>query len=204
VRSLRRAPESADGRVRRSEKSREAIVAAMFGLIGEGVLTPTAQQVAERAGVGLRSVFRHFADMESLFAAMDARLRSEATPLLLEVHPEGALRKRASDLVERRVRLFERVAPYKRSANLARARSPFLRAGHGALVRDLRENLLHWLPELERAPADLVEAFDLATSFEAWDRLRSDQRLSRERAQAALERTVLALVDDLAAGRKRR
>ncbi len=204
MRTLKRAPESADGRVRRSEKSREAIVAAMFELIGGGVLQPTAQQVAEHAGVGIRSVFRHFDDMEGLFAAMDARLRSEAIPLLQEIEPEGALPRRAGDLVERRVALFERVAPYKRSANLARARSPFLRARHGALVRELRENLLRWLPELERAPADLVEALDFATSFEAWDRLRSEQRLSRERAQAALERIVLALVGDLVAGRRRR
>ncbi|MGH7288522.1 MAG: TetR/AcrR family transcriptional regulator [Myxococcota bacterium] len=203
MRTLKRAPGTTDGRVRRSEKSRQAIADAMFELVGGGVLQPTAQQVAERAGVGIRSVFRHFDDMEGLFAAMDARLRSEVVPLLREIEPEGALERRAGDLVERRVRLFERIAPYKRSANLARARSPFLRARHGALVRELRENLLHWLPEFERAPADLVEAVDLATSFEAWDRLRSDQRLSRERAHAALERIVLALVDDLVAGRKR-
>jgi len=193
----------ADGRMRRSERSREAIVDAMFELIGEGVLSPTAQGVAGRAGVGIRSVFRHFSDMDRLFAVMDARLRAEATPLLLATEPEGTLRRRAGDLVGVRVRLFERIAPYKRSANLARARSAFLRANHGAFVRDLRENLFHWLPELERAPADLVEALELATSFEAWDRLRSDQRLSRERAEAAIRRTVLALVDEPPARRKR-
>ena len=33
------------------------------------------------------------------------------------------------------------------------------------------------------------------TSFEAWDRLRTEQRLGRERAQAAVERAVLALLD---------
>jgi len=186
-----------DGRVLRGEKSRESIVGALFELVGEGVLTPTAQQVAERAGVGLRSVFRHFSDMERLFAAMDARLGAEVIPLLVEARPGGALRTRASGLVERRVRLFERIAPYKRSANLARWRSPFLRTRHGALVRALRADLLRWLPEVKSAPADLLEALDVATSFEAWDRLRSDQRLSRERAQAALERTVQALVGAL-------
>ena len=61
-----------DGRVRRGERSRGAIVEALHALIGAGDLAPTAQQVAERAGVGLRSVFRHFRDMESLFAEVDA------------------------------------------------------------------------------------------------------------------------------------
>ena len=56
----------ADGRRLRSERSRQAIIDAMLKLVEEGVLVPTAQQVSERAGVGIRSVFRHFSDMESL------------------------------------------------------------------------------------------------------------------------------------------
>jgi AcrR family transcriptional regulator len=185
---------ASDGRVRRGERSREAIVAALFELVGEGSLQPTAQQVAERAGVGIRSVFRHFADMDRLFAAMDARLRAEVVPLLREEPPPGTLRERARALVQRRAQVFERIAPYKRSANVQRWRSPFLRARHAAMARELRADLLRWLPELGRAPEELA-ALELLTSFEAWDRLRSEQRLSRERAEAALERAVLALVD---------
>jgi AcrR family transcriptional regulator len=184
---------SSDGRLRRGERSREAIVAALFELVGEGVLQPTAQQVAERAGVGIRSVFRHFDDMDSLFATMDARLRDDAWPILREA-PEGSLRERARALVQRRARLFERVAPYKRSANVQRWRSDFLRSRHAHLVRELRADLLRSLPELSEAPAETIDAIDLITSFEAWDRLRADQRLSRERAEATLERAVLALL----------
>jgi len=196
-------PGSADGRVRRSEKSRAAIVEALFELVGEGVLQPTAQQVAERAGVGIRSVFRHFDDMDGLYATMDARLRAEALPLLREAESGGSLRERALALVERRARLFERIAPYKRSALVARWRSPFLRTRHSALVRELRAELLRSLPELAGAAAPVVEALDLVTCFESWDRLRSDQRLSRERAESAVAETVLALLD-LARGRSRR
>jgi AcrR family transcriptional regulator len=190
--------------VRRSEKSRSAIVDALFELVGEGVLQPTAQQVAERAGVGIRSVFRHFDDMDALYATMDAKLRSEALPLLRGTPAAGALRERALALVERRARLFERVGPYKRSANLARWRSEFLRTQHATLVRELRADLLRSLPELAAAPAALVDALDVVTCFEAWDRLRTDQRLSRERAQAAVEHAVLALLEGLGRGRSRR
>jgi AcrR family transcriptional regulator len=197
VRTVRSAQATVDGRQARGERSREAIVAALFELVGRGELQPTAQQVAERAGVGLRSVFRHFSDMEGLFAAMDARLSGEALALVRGGEPAGPLRERAGALVRQRARLFERIAPYKRSANLNRWRSPFLRARHAALVRELRRDLLRWLPELERAGAELVEAFDLATSFEAWDRLRGDQRLSRERAEKVLERALLALAAGL-------
>ncbi|MEN8162158.1 MAG: TetR family transcriptional regulator, partial [Myxococcota bacterium] len=191
-------------RARRREKSRAAIVAALFDLVGSGVLLPTAQQVAARAGVGIRSVFRHFDDMESLYAELDARLREEALPLLREAPPSGPLRERAGALVEQRVRLFERIAPYKRAGNLQRWRSDFLKRQHAALVRELRGALREALPELEEAPAAIGEALDLVTSFEAWDRLRTDQRLSRERAQDAVERAVLGLVESLRNTRTRR
>ena len=189
--------EMTDGRVQRGERSRAAIVSALFELVGDGVLTPTAQQVAEVAGVGIRSVFRHFADMDSLYAEMDAGLRSHAEPILGEPGPGGSLRDRAEALVQRRVRLFERVAPYKRAGDLQHWRSEFLRGRHAALVRSLRADLLRWLPELRDEPGPLVEAIDLALSFEAWDRLRTDQRLGRERAREALLRTVLALAAEL-------
>lgn len=193
----RRREAVADGRVKRGERSREAIVDALMELVGEGSLQPTVQQVAERAGVGLRSVFRHFSDSERLYAEMDARLSAEAVPVLLEDPPEGRPIERARALVVQRIALFERIAPYKRAGTVQRSRSPFLNARHRSLVRALRTQLLRWLPELEDGPQDVVEGLDLATSFEAWDRLRSEQRLSRERTQAALERTVQALVGSL-------
>src|SRR5262245_66569994 len=73
-----RAPGPAsDGRVRRGQRSGQAIVEALVGLVGDGILEPTAQQVAARAGVGIRTVFRRFSDMESLFAEMSARVQAE-------------------------------------------------------------------------------------------------------------------------------
>lgn len=194
-----------DGRVRRGEQSRNAIVGALFDLIGSGVLRPTAQQVADRGGVGIRSVFRHFSEMESLYAAVDARLEGEAARLLYGGERSGPLADRARALVRQRVTLFERVAPYKRSANLQRWRSRFIEDRHLRMQRLLHDDLLAWLPELAKAPQDLVVAFDLATCFEAWDRLRGDRGLSPKLATAAIERIVLALVRELdAAPRKRR
>jgi AcrR family transcriptional regulator len=173
------------------------MVAALFELVGEGVLRPTAQQVAERAGVGIRSVFRHFEDMDTLHAELDARLRVEAAPLLAVAPPEGGLEKRARALVAHRAALFERIAPYKRAGNLQRPRSRYLQRMHQHLVSELRAGLRAWLPEIDAAPEALRDALELLTSFEAWDRLRTEQRLGAERARAALERSVLALLRSL-------
>jgi AcrR family transcriptional regulator len=188
---------SSDGRVRRGARNGRAIVDALVDLVGSGIPAPTARQVAARAGVGLRTVFRRFSDKESLFAEMSTRLEAEVLPLLLQGEPQGDIRTRARVLVRRRVAFFERIAPYKRAANLMRWRSPYLRARHAQLVGILRDDLERWLPEVARAPACVADALDVATSFEAWDRLRTEQRLGRERAHAATECIVLGVAAEL-------
>lgn len=187
-----------DGRLARSERSRHAIVEAMLALVGEGEPSPTAEQVAARARVGIRTVFRHFRDMECLFAAMDARLEARVAPRFSGPPVPGPLEQRVRALLERRCRLYETIAPYERAGARRRAGSPFLRASHAALARRLRAELRRWLPELARAPEPLAEAFELVTSFEAWDRLRAEQRLGPARAHATLERMALALAKALA------
>lgn len=197
---MRETSDSLDGRVRRSERSRAAMVQALFDLVGEGVLQPTAQQVAKRARVGIRTVFRHFSDMDGLLAEINERVRRQALPLLQEPVSGGNREERARGLVAQRVRFFEQIAPYKRSGNVQRGRSTFVAGQHAALVRTLRANLLGWLPELRKGPPELLEAFDACTSFELWDRMRTDQRLGRERAIAALERIALTLLATLGRG----
>jgi hypothetical protein len=59
---------------------------------------------------------------------------------------------------------------------------------------------MRWFPELAGAPAALVEAVDLATSFEAWERLRFDRQLGTKAATAAVEAAVLALLRGVSAG----
>ena len=66
--------EQSDGRVKRSQDSQQRIVAALLELVSEGHMMPGAEQVAERAQIGLRSVFRHFKDMDSLYREMSNAL----------------------------------------------------------------------------------------------------------------------------------
>ncbi len=183
-----------DGRVARGEQNRGAILDAVYALVREGVLRPTAEQVAERAGVGARTVFRHFADMEGLYTEMVERIEREVAPLLEAPPPTGSIDERARALVRSRASLFERIANFKRSGNLQRLDSAVIRRKHALMPRREREALLAALPELASAPDAAREALDLVTSFEAWDRLRVDQRLGRERAEAVVEHAVLALL----------
>jgi AcrR family transcriptional regulator len=182
-----------DGRVQRAARSREAIVEALVELVGDGVPVPTAQQVADRAGVGIRTVFRHFSDMESLFAEVSERLRAEIRPLLRGRPPDAAPGARLRELVRRRARLFERILPYRRSTQILRWRSPFLEEQLRSDHRELRAELRRWLPELED---EALEALDAVLSPELWLRLRVDQRLGARRATRTLERLALAAAGD--------
>jgi len=188
---------SLDGRLRRGVRSRDAIVSALFELVGSGILQPTAQQVADRAGVGIRSVFRHFSEMESLYAALDARLEADVTRLLQGFEPAGTLDHRVQSLVRQRTSLFERIAAYKRSGNLVRWRSRFLQERHARMQRALRADVLAWLPELARAPVEVVHGVDLVLSFEAWDRMRGDRGLAPGAAASVTERAIRALLRDV-------
>ncbi len=186
-----------DGRVLRGARNREAIIDAMLAFYRAGVLRPTAQQVAERAGVAPRSVFHHFADMEGLVAEVSARQAHEHGHLMNAPDVDGPLAERVAALVTRRAELFEAVAPVRRAALLEAHRSPTVRRNLATLARRLRAQLeTLFAPELRprRTRAGLLETLDLLTSWEAWDRLRTDQGLDASAARTTLTTTITTLL----------
>ena len=78
-----------DGRTARAMRTRDLIVDATIALVDEGELRPTAPRVAERAGVSVRSVFQHFADVEGLYAAVGDRVAERLQSLVLVVDPSA-------------------------------------------------------------------------------------------------------------------
>ena len=186
---------SGDGRVQRGERNRKVIVEAVVELVRAGNIRPTAEQVARRAGVGTRTVFRHFDDMESLHAEMNELITAEILPLLEDRHVLGNRSQRVQELVRWRVRIFERIAPFKRASSHHRPRSAYLQEKHAELNRRLRADIAACLEaELKIGAESLLDAVDLITSFEVWDRLRSDQRLGRDRAARVVEQSLHALL----------
>lgn len=186
-------PDGTDGRALRSERSRRKIVDALFDLVGEGILLPTAKQVADRADLGIRTVFRHFADMDSLFEAMSVRLQSEVREWLrMEVAP-GSPTERLNELIRLRCLFYEKTSPYWKATEAQRSRSAFLTETHESEAPKLRTNLFKWLPELKELPAELTDSLEMVTSPEAWHRLRTEQKLSTRRAVGAMRHVALSL-----------
>lgn len=187
-----------DGRRLRSEASRLRIVEAMIALVSEGLAMPPAEAVAARAGVGLRTVFRLFEDMDGLYRGIQAVV-TERLGGLLEGPIEAADWRQAVDiLIDRRAEAFEMILPLQIAADSPRTRSAALREGRLRLVQAQRDTLLAVLPASVQEDAELIETLDLAVSFEAWRRLRTDQHLDSDIARAVMHRLARALLDGLA------
>ena len=189
-------PEAVDGRRARSERSKQAIIDAALALMQEGILIPTAQQISDRAGVGIRSFFRHFEDMETLFATIDIQIRDAAEALFLGGDRDGTLQERILHAVERRADGYEVETNTILSTAAQLWRSETLRKNYGRYQRGLRKDLDDWLPELKQLTRSQREAVDAIASFEMWHRLRYHQGLGKAAAIDVVTGLLNSLIRD--------
>lgn len=181
------------------------MVDAVLGLYREGHLTPSVTEIAERAELSPRSLFRYFDDVEDLTRAAIARQNEQVWPLAaLEVSPDEALDVRLDAFVDRRVELFEAIGSVGR---VARLREPFHEvvarqlADGRALLRDQIARL--FAAELEAigaARSETLAALDVLASYESYRLLRDDQRLSQRRASGVIRSAFAALLAPADAG----
>jgi len=188
-------PFRVDGRRQRGEASRQAIVAAMLALMRAGNVAPGAEDVAARAGVGLRTVFRHFENMESLYREMNALMVAEILPLAEKPFAAKSWRGNLDEMLERRAEIFERILPVKIAADVNRHKSHFLESETARVTRAQRSSLVALLPKSLREDGIKIEALDLILSFDTWRRLRRDQNLTPRHARTVIAEMVARLVD---------
>lgn len=178
-----------DGRRLRRDQNRESVLDALVGLFEDGNLQPSSGEIAERAGLSPRSLFRYFDDVDDLNRAAIDRQLALARPLLDPgVTVDDPLAVRIERVVEARVRMFETIAP---AARAARVSAPSRHLIAAQLVQG-RTYLRDQLREL--FGADALPAIDVLCSFEAYELLRVDQKLSRPKTVAALTRALTALL----------
>jgi AcrR family transcriptional regulator len=188
-----------DGRSARATRTRDAVVDAFLALMDGGNLRPTARQVSERAGVSLRSVFQHFADLESLFAAAADKQIERLTPLAVRVPPETPLEGRIPLFVEARARLLEAITPVRRAALL---QEPFsaeladrLRWSRESNRKEVERTFAIELAELPaKERRDTVSALHAASEWYTWETLRAHDGLSETDARRVMSRMISALL----------
>jgi TetR/AcrR family transcriptional regulator, regulator of autoinduction and epiphytic fitness len=188
-----------DGRTARGLRTRRAVVDALLALQEEGDLEPTAQRVAARAGVALRTVFGHFSDMETLWAQAGEQELAKITALADVPTPDLPLEQRIERFCASRARVLEALLPVMRAARLREHSSPALRrnrelftAAGDAEVSSVFRTELAPLDDDERRT--MVTALQVAAGGTTWELLRHDRALPVAAAADLVRRTVRRLV----------
>jgi AcrR family transcriptional regulator len=196
---MNNAPARIDGRAERSRKTRDAVVTAFMSLIDSGNVRPTARQVSEAAGVSLRSVFQHFADLESLLAEAADRQVARLRHVFVRIPADLPFAERLERFTAARASVLEEITPVRRAA--------LLQAPFSAEV----SRRLKWVRDLSRDEAERLFAGELialgsaertlaapalhaAAEWYNWETLRQHEGLSPDEAQQVMSRTIRALL----------
>ena len=181
-----------DGRTQRGQRNREAIIDALLACYDDGILRPSVEEVAARAGVSARSLHNHFEDVEALRAEVAQRQWERFARYVTPIDAALPMAERIEQLVAQRAAFFEGVTPVRRAALLSVADSPTIATNLARLDRTLRRQLERGFPGLT---ADQLDALDVLTSWDAWNRLRTAQGCSVSRARRILTATTRTLVE---------
>jgi AcrR family transcriptional regulator len=185
--------DESDGRRRRSLASRERIIEAFIALIDEDIDVPSAENIAAKAGVGLRSVFRHFGDMDALYMAVMDRIGRRYLHML-EPYASTGWKAQVREGLARRLELFQGTLGYRRAADLYRSGSNNVRLGRKTFEQMLRARLESVVPEPARGDLLWFEQLDLWLSFDCYASLRDRRQMSHAEAGTVISTAVEALI----------
>jgi TetR/AcrR family transcriptional regulator, regulator of autoinduction and epiphytic fitness len=190
-----------DGRTVRAERTRQALVDALLALLEDGELRPTAERIAERAGVSERSVFQHFPDREALFEAVGHQQYERIVRGAEPVDASRPLAERIDAFTRERAGLLEQITPVRRAAVLIEHESEVvasrLTSARGRAAREVEKVFRRELERVERDErAVLLAALVSASEWPAWEGYRAHQGLGIDRARAAMRATIAALLGE--------
>ncbi len=183
-----------DGRRLRTQESKRRVVGALLQCVREGDYDPSAEAVALRAGVGLRTVFRLFKDKDGLIRQMSETVYAELAGVAGAPLKGETWRERLDDLLRRRVSAFEQVMPYRRAALAHVHHSDVVQVNNRTLQQVQRQALVAALPETLQTDAELVDALDLVLCIDSWIHLRMDRDLKAAQAKIIIKRLVDAVL----------
>jgi AcrR family transcriptional regulator len=191
-----------DGRQNRTIRSRLAICEACLDLVQEGVLQPSADAIAERAGLSRRSIFNHFADLAELYDAVFEAGVERCAPLMEEVSSHGPVGRRVARLAEVRANFLEATAAFTRALSAQALMGPgadqALRVSKGAhrlYFQEVERLFGHDLEDLAEADREeVLEALSAAMAPLLWEHLRRGRGHSIARARGIMQRTLTAIL----------
>ena len=160
-------------------------------------MSPGAVNVAERADVGLRTVFRHFEDMDSIYDEMTEEVMTAILPKIKAPFKASTWRERLLECVDRRAEVYEAIFPIRVCMILRYHQSDFIQEQYKRDVALERTMLKAILPPDIVADRILFAALEVTLGFPTWRRLRQDQNLSVENAKKTVRLMLEGLIADV-------
>lgn len=186
--------ESTDLRRHRSVTTRKKITEALLALLAEGVTRPTAEQVAARADVGLRTVFRHFDDMPTLHREVIHVIDGLVDEVVSQPLVGATWRERVLASVAPLAAHYEKLAAYYLATQVLRRESAYIDEQARRYAAMQREMLHRTVPRELYSDVPRFAALSLALSMDAWVHLRRDQALAYDEAEKAVRVAVQAVI----------
>ena len=183
-----------DGRNLRSINSQKLIVDACIKLFKEGNLEPTAQQVADASGVGIRTVFRQFDGMENLFKAVDAVL-SKDYDFNVKYDPSASFKARLQTITNHMNTGYEKHKLIMFMTVSKMWKYEFLRKNYLMYQDRIKDKTEEVLPEVLGFDNESKHLFHASLSFAMWTRLQG-QKLNSDQIKKAMLRQCLLIAED--------
>jgi len=165
---------STDGRTMRRNRNRTAVITALLDMIRAGDLHPGAAEIADRAGVSHRSIFRYFDDLDDLVRTAIDQSFEDAGPLSTIPNPgSGTLTERITALVDARIALFEYVDGPMQLARMRAYSIPTIDEEIAKVAESFRSQIReHFAIELSGRPEAeqdaLIDAVLVLTSYDSF------------------------------------
>ena len=161
-----------DGRFARSQKTKDAIVKALLKLL-KNTPFPTAEQVAKESKIGLRTVYRQFKDMESIYLSLHEECMHSLSQMFnSDVDLDRSFEERVSFAISERFAIYDEYETLFIATISNSARLPTLVNQVAESYQILRERFIKIVPEIKKLSAIKSDLLFTRILFPSWFSLR--------------------------------
>ena len=161
-----------DGRILRSKKSQNIILESIINLINKGNLYPTAEEVAKESGIAIRTVFRHFDDMETLLMKVDESINHKRLNDEKEIRLDTPLTERLGLIIEERLYYYNKYENIMIATITQLPKYKILQKRYPEYQKLLRKRTERIIPEILNLKSANQELLDASLSFGFYQRLK--------------------------------
>ena len=161
-----------DGRFARSKKTKDAIVRALLKLL-RNTPFPTAEQVAKESKIGLRTVYRQFKDMESIYLSLHEEcMHSLGQIFNSDVDLDRPFNERVSFAIRERFTIYDEYETLFIATISNSARLPTLVNQVAESYQVMRERFIKIVPEIGNLSTIKSDLLFTRILFPSWFSLR--------------------------------